>query len=502
MYGSLSYLETMLSTRRQLLAALAGTICLPLDLSGAHDAKAGAHKRGLDQYLPFQLLRPDEMASVTRKVFAHWHFFPISIDNKRSDADYYALNYLKPEGENGKYFDTGGYIRERPLARVPRTEADWLVRDMIDDMSAAVAIGVDAFQVNLRSVSDQSIFWKYFTAMLSGIRRMSPPFKIFPCLDCTSTLFDGPVELLADSLAAVVSDPGLMRTPDGRLYLSAFAAERVSTKTWETLVAALSDRGWRPYFFPMFLEPSKVDHSILSLTDIVSIWGGDDLTRNELPKKAVVSENFGGAWCQPVWPQDFRPKVGWCTEASNSLLFRSGWEQAIAIDSHAVNILTWNDYSEGSEIRPSSSIQYSYYDLAAYYVAKFKLQSEPEIVRDVLYFFYRVEAPSGEHLGALQNRSIVFRPGSQPTNDIELLAFLKAPGRLTVKTETRVVHRDVGAGVSSVRVPLDFGHPRFELHRNGAMIVSVDGNFEIRKYSTYQDLLYHGGSSSRIEQRY
>jgi hypothetical protein len=55
--------------------------------------------------------------SVPKKVFAHFFSpFPISIDNKAPDQDYYARNYLQPQGENGKFNKSGGYIREVCIA--------------------------------------------------------------------------------------------------------------------------------------------------------------------------------------------------------------------------------------------------------------------------------------------------------------------------------------------------------------------------------------------------
>jgi hypothetical protein len=59
--------------------------------------------------------------------------------------------------------------------------------------------------------------------------------------------------------------------------------------------------------------------------------------------------------------------------------------------------------------------------------------------------------------------------GSEPVRDeVELLAFLRAPGR-----------------------------PSFRMRRAGAAPVVTRGSWEIRERVGYQDLLYRGGSSSR-----
>ena len=48
-----------------------------------------------------------------RKVFAHYFSpFPISIDNRDPESDYYARGYLSVDGERGKHRAYGGYLRQ------------------------------------------------------------------------------------------------------------------------------------------------------------------------------------------------------------------------------------------------------------------------------------------------------------------------------------------------------------------------------------------------------
>src|ERR1700694_1273679 len=71
-----------------------------------------------------------------KKVYAHWHWFPTSFDNRPPEADIYA-DYLSPEGSQGKLLAEGGYIRERPLGLRPRPEPNWAILDMCDEIKAA-----------------------------------------------------------------------------------------------------------------------------------------------------------------------------------------------------------------------------------------------------------------------------------------------------------------------------------------------------------------------------
>ena len=45
----------------------------------------------------------------------------------------------------------------------------------------------------------------------------------------------------------------------------------------------------------------------------------------------------------------------------------------------AVQIITWNDHSEGTNLRPNTGSQYAFYDIAAYYIAWYKTGVKPAI---------------------------------------------------------------------------------------------------------------------------
>ena len=53
----------------------------------------------------------------------------------------------------------------------------------------------------------------------------------------------------------------------------------------------------------------------------------------------------------PIAIQDFRPKNKWWSESRNSLAYRTFWESAIKGGSDFIQIITWNDFSEHTQIR-------------------------------------------------------------------------------------------------------------------------------------------------------
>src|SRR5438128_1389414 len=79
-------------------------------------------------------------------VFAHYFPpYPISIDNRPTDQDYYATKYLDPAGAGGADVAFGGTLRDRPLPRDPRPESDWRLRDLEDEVRQATSVGIDEF---------------------------------------------------------------------------------------------------------------------------------------------------------------------------------------------------------------------------------------------------------------------------------------------------------------------------------------------------------------------
>ncbi len=87
------------------------------------------------------------------KVFAHYFPpYPISLDNAPSDKDYYSTDYLKVNGEGGKYAAVGGLLRDRPLGRAPLSNSNFRLADMRTEVRQAKAAGIDGFTLNIMSL--------------------------------------------------------------------------------------------------------------------------------------------------------------------------------------------------------------------------------------------------------------------------------------------------------------------------------------------------------------
>ncbi|MEI6421709.1 MAG: endo-1,3-alpha-glucanase family glycosylhydrolase, partial [Lentisphaerota bacterium] len=148
-------------------------------------------------------------------------------------------------------------------------------------------------------------------------------------------------------------------------------------------------------------------------------------------------------------------------------------------------IYTWSDYTEHA-MAPSTFIGFVPYDLNTYYSQWFKTGCQPKIVRDTLYYFYR-----RNHSDVDPGKGVKwsFR-GSNPKNEIELLAFLTAPGALSIQIDGQVYEKEAPAGIVSFKVPLPKDKtfvPEFSLRRNGDTVLAGKGRYTVLgKVELYQ----------------
>ena len=75
---------------------------------------------GITHNLPFDPAPRSALTASSKKVFAHYFTpYPLCINNKDPDQAYYRVHYLHPHGENGKFLEKGGLLRQKPLDRAP-----------------------------------------------------------------------------------------------------------------------------------------------------------------------------------------------------------------------------------------------------------------------------------------------------------------------------------------------------------------------------------------------
>lgn len=457
-------------------------------------AKPKSIANPLAAQVPWELPGLVAMRSSKHKVFAHYFLpFPVSLDNMPPGSDYYARNYLIPEGEGGKFAASGGLIRERPLPRAPVAGPDWRLHNLVYEARLARDAGLDGFVVDLLVADDHD---GSVRRLLDAAQAVDPEFKIMLMPDMTSALRSKP-DRLVPLVTEIGHHPACFRLADGRLVVAPFCADIFPMDWWRGRLQELESGGLPVALVPLFLGWTTPAPLFAPISYGFSEWGGrTPIESRSIEATVATIHRYVPVWMQPVAPQDMRPKDGGFQEAAGSLTFRTQWENAIRGSADWVQLITWNDYSESTEIAPSTGIGYAFYDLTAYYTAWFKTGVRPALRQDALMAFHRIQR-SDVRL-RLQRSPWINRIASEPTRDeIELLAFLTAPGEVEIAIGSDVVRSHAEAGLTIVHAPLRIGTPTFTLVRGGKSVIAMKSPWTVVAEADFQDFLYHAVVSYR-----
>ncbi len=472
-----------------------------------------------ENWWPHRLPPLASLRAAPKKVFAY--YFPVyTSDNGSSDpgvgfAHYATLNPQKMPWEKpcADYRQDGyaGYQLFQHLPHVPRlglNSDECRARAREEDVRVARAIGLDGFFVDFWTEPHQSngeaTFSKDSFALLDAASAVDPEFKIVLAfyVGGGAKKVDGVPDPHAYAASPLLQQalrhPAAFRFPDGKVALSSWLAERYSVEWWRTVLADLEQAGFQIAFLPHFNSLNRLEE-FAPLARGMAKWGthipGCD---REWP---ALAHKYVSLAISPLGSQDVRVRGRHMWEAHNSESFRRHWEDAINENADWVIFNTWTDYSEQAQM-PSTRIGYAFYDLNAYYIPWFKTGQPPAVERDVLYYFYRRQhTDTPPALGkpwtfANYDPKTGQSAAAAPRNEIELLAFLKTPGRLVIQAGGERHVQDAPAGMTSFKVPLpktgEF-RPEFALERDGQIVLAGQGHYLITDRVVFTDLLYNAG---------
>ena len=456
--------------------------------------------------LPFAMPDSAALFKAPKKVFAHYFYpFPLSIGNQPADRDYYNTQYLNPKGENGKHAALGGYLRQRPLPVGANSSADRQLQNVETEVRMAISRGITGFAIDVMSGKEAADSNSHLNMLLKAAKAVDPRFKIVVMPDISALKADA--NAVSQIIAAAAASDAAYRLEDGRLVVSAFNAGLNPPAWWQSIFDQLNAQGIRVAFVPTFLGWSGQAASFAAISHGFGDWGTATAASSDGMKRdpSLAHDSYGKLYMMPVDPQQYRPKDAIYWEAGNSTTYRTAWMSAINSGADWVQLVTWSDFSESSEVEPytdatlRTDIGTGFYDLTGYYAAWFLLGVQPPITHDVLYFFYRRE-PSNAASPA-QSATNQLRGGTAAENNIELVSFLTAPATVKITIGGRTFAQDAAAGVSSFKVPTAPGIPQFTLSRNGADIFSFPGPVQVYGTSGLPsgviDLTYWSGSASK-----
>jgi Glycosyl hydrolase family 71 len=453
--------------------------------------------------LPFSMPDSSTLFASSRKVFAHYFYpFPLAIGTQTAENDYYNAQYLNPNGEKGKSIALGGYLRQRPLP-VRGNTSDWQMQNVQSEVRMAIARGITGFTIDIMSAKEADAN-SHLNTLLKAAKAVDPRFKVIvmPDISAMKSDADGVFRIIS---AAAASDSAY-RLSDGRLVVSAFNAGLNPPAWWQGIFDQLNKTGIKVAFVPTFLGWANQAAAFANISYGFADWGTATAAgAQNMVRDPPLAHANNKIYMMPVDPQQYRPKGSMFWEAGNSAAYRNAWMSAINGGADWVQLVTWSDFSESSQVQPytdatlRTDIATGFYDLTGYYAAWFSSGNQPAITHDVLYYFYRRE-PSNAASPAQSAPNKIMGGGSAEDN-IELVSFLTAPATVKITIGGRTFTQDEPAGISSFKVPTAAGTPQFTLSRNGTDAFSFPGTVQIYGPSGLPsgviDMTYWSGSASQ-----
>ena len=444
-------------------------------------------------YLPFDM----PIGPTDKKIFAHYvPWLPISVDNLPAAQDYYTVHYLNPLGEGGAHAAYGGFWRDRPLPRDPINDPDWRYFDALTDVNQARSVGIDGFTVDIVAVGAHAST----VDALYRAAQATPGFYIQPQADMSGTLASMTSAEFAAAFVPYLTHPAAYRLSDGRVVLSAFMAEGQTASWWnDTINTFDTNYGLEVAFVPTFLNAYPYMDSFAPFSYGFGNWGGRNAaTTNpaftapgsqvDLVRKAHA---LGKIFMQPVAFQDNRPRAGLYEESQNSVTNSNMWQIAINEDAEWVQLVTWNDYAEMTQMAPSADQGFRLLDMQAYYVSQFKYGYTPAIVRDAMYVSHRSQFAGSESTYE-ETRPMQPWPGTpQPVDNVEVVVFATAPATIYATIGGVTTSCAVGGGRSTCTFPLLEGSVQLTMVRDGVTRATVQSPYGVTNTPYIQDLQYN-----------
>ena len=404
------------------------------------------------------------------RVLAHYFSrLPLSIDNRPADSDYYATEYLQAQGERGKWKAQGGYLRSRPVP-VPQGSSEGYRQDNLKrEVSLALSRGIGGFTFDVLAYEDLRS-GGYLNELLSAAASVDPGFAVVLMPDMASLGTD--MEVFKKVVRRAALYPGLFRTADGRLLVAPFLAERVDRASWARALADLEADGVQVAFAPTFLSFDKP--RVEAYADMATGFGTFAtpvvIEAEGIRAGTLASHALGKQYMAGIPTQGYRPKDALYWESHGSEAFRESWKAAITAGADTVQLTTWNDYSESTQLAPytdaGDGVGTGFFDLNAYFATWFVTGTAPEIRRDAVYYFYRRQrvGEAGPKDAAPVRNAV---PGLPGVDRIDVVVMLTQPATLEVGTSAGIASFAAPAGLSSYTVPLAEGRPVFTLRRSG-----------------------------------
>ncbi|MBN1557160.1 MAG: hypothetical protein JW951_03335 [Lentisphaerae bacterium] len=175
-------------------------------------------------------------------------------------------------------------------------------------------------------------------------------------------------------------------------------------------------------------------------------------------------------------------------------LMLESWKLALELDPGMVQIVTWNDYGEQTDIAPSINHGYALLELNAYFIERFKTGRPPELEKDSIILAYK-RYPGRPEPTDFPDTAEPWYPLSE---NLHVITLARAPAQLVVEGYGT---RPVEPGLQNHRFPLQTGPVSAVLVRDGRTAASVNGLSPVVE-QPYREMLGTCWISSSFRERF
>jgi hypothetical protein len=439
-----------------------------------------------------------------KKVYAHYMGCAPAGTGPQDWARYHDAPTLRHDSRNDPS-RFGGHVRNWDL--VPENSHLTAEESADLEIRRAIRIGIDGFAIDAWAGSNDAK--KSLDALFKVAEEKNYPFEITICIDPNCLGGESPEQVVRYLLDKHGKSPKLARRDGKPLifgYQSVFlgigfgmnslgqkpewkgkekdipnsTALRATPEGWALLGESMKDlekKVGQPLYIHYCLSAFEygVDRKNVSpdlllkaapvIAKSVGAIGSFNWTgplQDQIGQAVIAA---GAEWSCPVgmYQKENVPYECYMPEGTEWL---SGcWESAIRTNSTILQLITWNDYGENTNIAPAYNTRYTVYDLTGYYIQLWKTGKAPVPDHDRVYVTYR-KYPTGAKVFPFKTKFDV------KNSTLEVVTILTAPA--TIRLPGRQVEYEAPAGFFRKQVSLTAGAVSAELLRDGKVALKIE----------------------------
>jgi glucan endo-1,3-alpha-glucosidase len=385
------------------------------------------------------------------------------------------------------------------------TDSNATIAGFRREIQQAQAAGIDGFALDEGDWDGPNWYYKSRTAEIyQAAQSLSNGFKLFFSIDMTNTSY------MLDMITNYARHPNTFYY-NGKMVVSTYANGGVD---WSNQVfKPLGQQGISVFFVPYFVVPwDSAGASNLLATNGGFVNGLFDFACGTAQTVTNVNNN----WEQPcrqagkLFMAGCSPVYWGCNQVNRCYIENQGgigvdgeWQAIIQQQPDWVEIVTWNDFNEGTYVSPvdnpanyfavGNPQRYShagFLELFKRYISWYKTGVQPPITQDALYYYYRTHSTNA----VATNDVPVTALQGNVQDVIYATALLTAPAQLVIASGTNITTNSLPSGLSQVIVPFAPGPQIFTVKRNGTPLISNSGS-SILSQIQYYDYFENSGFS-------